>query len=119
MDRGNALKLTIATGVLLGLGEVAQIFMIAAPVMAAIFALLFLGAAWMARSQRMTGVIVIGVLAVLELLFLPSYERKTTSDWIVQAAFGVASALAAVSSATVLIRQRRSHSAGPGEPAAA
>lgn len=119
MDRDTALTLTIATGVLLGLGEVAQIFMIAAPVMAGIFAVLFFGGAFLTRSKRTTGVAIIGVLALLELLFLPLYDRKTTSDWVVQAAFGAVSLIAVVSAATVLVRQRRTRSMQLGKPTAA
>lgn len=115
MQRNTALTLTVATGVLLGVGEVAQIFMIAAPAMAGIFALLFFGGAFLARTKRMTGVVVIGVLALLELLFLPVYDRKTASDWVVQGVFAVVSLIAAVAAAMVLIRQRRSRSAGLGK----
>lgn len=107
MERSKARTLTIGTGILLGLGEIAQTFIIETPAPAAIFAFLFLGAAWLVRQDRLSGVITIGILALMELVAIPSYERKTTSDWIWEIAIGVVSAVALISAARVLIQRRR------------
>jgi len=103
----NARSLTMRASVLLGLSEIAQIFIIETPAPAAVFAFLFLGAAWLMRRGQFSGVYVIGILALIELAGLPFYERKTTSDWVWEIGFGVASVVALASAITVLFQKRR------------
>ena len=59
------------------------------------------------RRGKFSGVYVIGILAFIALVGLPTYERKTTSDWVWQIGFGVASAVALASAITVLVQKRR------------
>ena len=106
----NARSLTMRTSVLLGIGEIAQIFIIETPAPAAVMAFLFLGAAWLMRRGQFSGVYVVAILAFLELAGLPVYERKTTSDWLWQIGFGVVSAIALVSAIVVLVQKRRAGS---------
>lgn len=103
----NARSLTMRASVLLGLGEIAQMFVIDTPAGAALMAFLFLGAVWLMRRGKFSGVYVIGILAFIELVGLSIFERKTTSDWVWHIGFGVVSVVALVSAITVLVQKRR------------
>ena len=59
------------------------------------------------RRVKFSRVHVIGILALIELVGLPIYERKTTSDWIWHIGFGVVSVVALVSAISVLVQKRR------------
>ena len=90
-------KLLIAAAVVAAAGEALDAISIGWP--ALIFAGLFtIGVVWLVRGGR-GGVILVGVLMLIEVVFYPSYPRDTTTDWIVQTCFlvlgivGVAAAI--------------------------
>jgi hypothetical protein len=64
--------------------EVVTAFFIEEPIVAIVFAALFLLAWLVLRRGGTAGVIIILVLCVIELIGLPFYERDDTDDWIVQ-----------------------------------
>jgi hypothetical protein len=78
-----------------------------APLIAILFAVLFLAGAWLTRRGGASGLIMLAVLSVIELAFLPTYERNNAFDWTVQVAVGVASLVCLVGSAGALAESRR------------
>ena len=65
--------------------EVVSAFFIEFPAAALVGAVLFVLAWFLLRRGGMAGVILVGVLCVIELLGLPFYERRDADDWITQA----------------------------------
>ena len=119
MEHSKARTLTLATGLLLGFGEVAEIFIIEVPTAAAIFALLFLGGVWLVLRDRLSGVYIIGILALTEVVFAGTYNTKGTTEWLILIAFVIVSAVATVSSAMVIIQRRRAKKTGLKRPISA
>jgi hypothetical protein len=73
--------------------EAVDAFFIDVPAAAAVAAVLFLaGSVWLRREGR-APVVFVGVLCVIELAGLPSYDRDSASDWIFQVAAGILAAL--------------------------
>jgi hypothetical protein len=73
--------------------EAVSAFFIEFPAAAIVFAALFIVGWFLLRRGGLWGVILVGVLCVIELAGLPFYEREDADDWIVQ---GVALALGVV-----------------------
>ena len=107
MEQSKARSLTITTGLLLGLGEAEQTFVIEEPAAAAVFALLFLGAAWLVWRNRYPGVYIIGILALIEVMFAAFWVSAPTGDGPVVLAFAIVSAVALISATKVHIQRRR------------
>ena len=80
-------------------------------VIAAVFAAIFAGLTWwFARRGAMLPAVLLGLLFLMELAFLPGYERDTLLLWIMQGATAVFSALgliAAIGTVVPLVRARR------------
>ena len=75
---------------------------------ALIFAGVFaIGLGLFLRARRV-GVIAIGVMMLLQVVFWPSYSRDTTADWIVQTAFLVLGVVGVVSAGGVIWKSRAS-----------
>jgi hypothetical protein len=68
-------------------GEVVSAFFIEAPVAALVVAALFLVGWFLLRRGGIAGVVLIGVLCLIELLGLSFYEREDTDDWVLQILF--------------------------------
>jgi len=68
------------------LTEVVSAFFIEFPAAAIVFAALFLIGWFLLRRGGLSGVILVGVLCVIELAGLPFYEREDADDWIAQGA---------------------------------
>lgn len=91
-------------GVVGAIGEALDTISIGWP--ALVFAAVFVaGVALTLRGGR-AGVIVLGVMMLLEVVFWPAYSRDTTADWIIQTAFLVLG-LAGVLSAIAVLRTSR------------
>jgi FtsH-binding integral membrane protein len=86
--------------------EVVSAFFIEFPVAAIVFAALFLVGWFLLRRAGVAGVILVGLLSLIELLGLPFYEREDADDWIVQALALVLSVIGVVAAIGAL-RQRK------------
>jgi hypothetical protein len=102
-------KVLAAAALVAAVGEALDAISIGWP--ALMFAGLFaIGLAWLLRGGR-GGVILIGVLMLLEVAFWPSYERNTTAEWAIQTFFLVLGAVGTVAAVGELWTSRRSASA--------
>lgn len=99
--------LAIWAAVAMAVLEIIDAPTIDAPLIAIVFAVLFLAGAWLTRRGGAGGLIMLAVLSVIELVFLPTYERNNAFDWTVQAAVGLASLACLVGSAAALAESRR------------
>jgi hypothetical protein len=90
--------------------EVVSAFFIEAPVVAIVFAALFVVGALVLRRSTMWGAIVLGVLFLIELLGLPFYPREDADDWIIQA-FALVLSLAGLVAVVAVLRGRASSTA--------
>lgn len=71
-----------------------------------VFAALFaIGFVLILRGGRV-GVVLVGVLMLLEVVFWPSYSRDTTTDWVVQTLFLVLGSIGVVLAAGLLWTSR-------------
>jgi hypothetical protein len=69
-----------------------------------VFAVLFgIGALLLRRGGR-AGVILVGLLIVLEVVAWPSFDRQTTTDWIIQTPFLILGVVGLAILAVVLFR---------------
>ena len=72
-----------------------------------VFAALFaLGAVLVARGGR-AGVILVGVLMLVEVVFWPFYPRESAADWIIQTAFLILGLIGVVAACVTLWESRR------------
>jgi hypothetical protein len=78
-----------------------------APAAAVLFAAMFLVGVFLLRRGSALGPILIGLFSVLEVVFIPAYERADRVDWSVQVAFGVLGVLGAVAAGATLLAERR------------
>lgn len=100
-------SIAVGAAAALAIGEAANAFLIETPAAALVFAALFAGAlAWIRRGGK-GGLILLGALCAVELLFLPSYDRSSAIDWINQAYFATFSLLS-LTAVTAEIRANRS-----------
>jgi hypothetical protein len=51
------------------------------------FAVLFAVGAWLMRKGRRAGVVLVGILVVLEVAAWPTFDRSSVADWIIQVPF--------------------------------
>jgi cell division protein FtsW (lipid II flippase) len=92
--------------------EVVTAFYIEVPAAAIVFAALFLVIAWFARrSPRAWPIIVLALMFVIEVVFVPTYERNGAADWIVQMAALLVSLVGLVGAAVWLAQRRRARDA--------
>ena len=77
-------------------GEVVSAFFIEAPVAALVVAALFLVGWFLLRRGGIAGVVLIGLLSLIELLGLAFYERQDADDWVLQILFLVLGAIGVV-----------------------
>jgi len=95
-----------ATAIAFAVLEVISAFFIEAPVVAILFAALFVLGAWLLRRFATVGVVVLAVLFVIELAGLPFYPRADTADRVTQT-LALVIAIAGVVGVVGVIRQRR------------
>ena len=108
MRDGVAASWVVSAAVAMAAVEALSAFSIDVPAAAIAFALLFLLCAWWLR--RRPGVWPVAALAVLfliEVVFVPTYDRATAFDWIVQMAAVVVGLVGlAACAAWVVLRPR-------------
>jgi hypothetical protein len=104
---GGAWRVLLAAIALLSAaGEIAGAPFVA-PAAAVLFAAMFLVGVFLLRRGDSLGPILIGLFSVLEVVFIPAYERADRVDWSVQVAFGVLGVLGAVAAGATLLAERR------------
>jgi hypothetical protein len=103
---GSGWRKTLAAAAVVGcVGEALDAVSIGWP--ALIFAGIFAGGlAWLLRGGR-GGVIVLGLMMLVEVVFFPGYARDTTADWVVQIGFLVMGMVGTVAAAGELGTSRR------------
>ena len=77
-----------------------------------VFAAIFAVGAALAYRRKLVGVLIIGLMSLIEIVFVPFYPRGSTSDMLVQLAFGVLG-IVGVLAATAALRERRRRAASP------
>lgn len=80
-----ARKALFAVAVLFAIGEALDAIDVG--FFAILFAVLFAIGAWLLRRGGWAGVVLVGVLIVWEVVVWPSFDRTTTSDWLIQTPF--------------------------------
>ena len=99
----------VVAAVVAAVGEALDAISIGWP--ALIFAGLFtIGVVWLVQGGR-GGVIFVGALMLIEVVFYPSYPRDTTADWVVQTSFLVLGIVGVVAAVGELWTSRRAASA--------
>jgi hypothetical protein len=103
---GSGWRKTLAATAVLGcVGEALDTVLIGWP--ALIFAGIFAGGlAWLLRGGR-GGVIVLGLMMLVEVVAFPGYKRDTTTDWVVQIAGLILGAVGTVAATGELVTLRR------------
>ncbi len=81
-----------------------------APFVALIFAVLFLLGAWLVRRGGLSGLVLLIVLSLIELPFLPTYERNNAFDWAVQIGVAIAAVVCLAGSIAAVVTGHRSGS---------
>ena len=56
--------------------------------------------------------VLIGLLSLIEVVFVPFYPRESTSDWIIQLSFAALGVVGVVVAVGVFFERRRSGAAG-------
>jgi hypothetical protein len=116
----NDRKLTVLTriAVLLALGEAGSAVIIGlgrdpwGAGFAVVAGLLFLLAAWLLRSGRVTaGAVFTGILCLFEVIEFPSWHKHGALDWAYQSIFAVVSLAGLIAAITVLAARLRTRAA--------
>ena len=112
------LQLLVVTSLGMAVLEFVDAFQIEVPAMAVVFALAYLLGVWgLFRSAGIWAGCMLGLLNLVELVFLPAYSRETTTDWVMQglvvvlAGTGLVGAIAVVRSRRRTRQQMRAQSA--------
>lgn len=82
-----------------------------------VFAAAFLGGAAWLRRGKVRGAVLVGLLAAVELAFLPMYGRTTTTDWVAQALTLVFSSMALAGAVGVIAQRKRRKRVAASVPA--
>lgn len=69
-------------------------------------AIFLIGAALTLRG-RLVGVIVVGAFCLIEVIFVPFYDRDTTTDWIAQVSLWILGVIGLIAVVGVLREPRR------------
>lgn len=97
-------QLVTLVGVVGGIGE--ALLAISDPGVV-VFAAIFLVGAALTYRRKLIGVIIIGLLSLVEVVFVPFYPRETTGDVLIQVAFGVLGVIGVVAAVAVMWERRR------------
>ena len=106
-------RLLTAIAVVLGVGELADAFLISFWEGAVAFGILFLAGALWTRRGGIGGPILIGALSAFEIQAFFQWERGGTVDWITQIAFLVVSIIAVTTVIAVLLSARHERTTTP------
>ena len=98
-------RLVVLVGIVGGVGE--ALLAISDPFVV-VFSAIFLVGAALAYRRKLTGVALIGLLSLIEVVFVPFYPRESTSDWITQLSFAALGVVGVVAAVGVFLERRRS-----------
>ena len=87
-------------------GEIATAFIIEFPAAAVGMAVLFLLGWYLLRRGGLAGVILVDLLWLVELAFLPTYDRDDAVDWIILAVFAILAVAAVIATVGELLNRR-------------
>lgn len=73
-----------------------------------VFAAIFAVGAVLAYRRKLAGAIIVGLLSLIEVVFVPFYPRESTSDLLLQLAFGVLGLVGLIAAVAVVRERRRS-----------
>jgi len=77
-----------------------------------VFAAIFAAGAALAYRRKLAGAIIIGLLSLIEVVFVPYYPRESATDVLVQVGFGLLGIVGVVA-AIAVVRQRRARAISP------
>jgi len=103
-------SLAVGSAVAMALVELVSATTIDAPAVALFFAALFLVGAWWTRRPAMGGPVLLAVLSIVELVFIPTFERNNAYDWTIQLAVVAASTACLVGCIATIRQNRRENS---------
>jgi hypothetical protein len=101
-------QLVVLIGILGGVGE--ALLAIGDPGVVVFAAIFFVGAA-LAYRRKLIGVIIVGLVSLLEAVFVPFYPHESTTDVIIQITFGALGVAGVVAAVGVFLERRRSSAA--------
>jgi hypothetical protein len=104
-----ARRTLFAVAVLFAVGEALD--SIDVGLVGAIFAVLFAAGALLMRRGGRSGVILVGALVFVEVAAWPTFERHTTTDWIIQVPFLLIGLVGLAALGVIVIRWRRTERA--------
>jgi hypothetical protein len=104
-------RVVAVVGLAAGLGELAFAAFLNDGLGSAIFTatvgILFLVGAWLTHGGRVGGVVLVGLLSLLELVFLPAYTWDVSWSTVLQVVYAVLGILGVLGAAVILLRGRR------------
>ena len=77
-----------------------------------VFAAIFAVGAALAYRRRLAGAIIVGLLSLIEVVFVPFYPRESTTDVLTQLGFGLLGIVGVVA-ALAVVRQHRGRAVSP------
>jgi hypothetical protein len=109
-----SMKYLFTVSLLAGLFEAASAFFIEEPLIAAHFAVVFLGCAFaLWRRESRVATALMGLFLPVDVGGVPFYAKESVTDWVVQLAFGAVGLVGLVACVAVL-RSPRAGSARAG-----
>ncbi len=97
-------RLVVLIGILGGVGE--ALLAIGDPGVVVFAAIFFVGAA-LAYRRKLIGVVIVGLLSLIEVVFIPFYPHDSTSDLLIQLSFGALGVAGVVAAAGVFRERHR------------
>jgi hypothetical protein len=73
-----------------------------------IFSALFAVGAYLMHRGTRTGLVLVGILIVIEVAAWPTFKRHTATDWLIQVPFLCVGGFGLIALATLLLREQRS-----------
>lgn len=100
-------RVVVIVAIVGGVGE--ALLAIGDPVVLVFSAIFFVGAA-LAYRRTLAGVVIVGLLSLVEVVFAPFYPRESASDWIIQLLFAALGLVGVVAAVGVILGRRRTDS---------
>lgn len=101
-----SMKYLFTVALLAGVFEAVSVFLIAEPLVAAVFAAVFLVCAWaLVTRQSRVATVVVGLFLLVDVGGVPFYERDGVGDLVVQLVFALVGIVGLVA-CVVVLRER-------------
>ena len=100
---GNAWQLIVLVGVV---GAVGEAVLASSDPAVVVFAAIYAVGAALAYKRKLAGVLVVGLMSLVEVVFVPFYPRESTSDWLIQVSFAILGLIGVVAAVRVLQGRR-------------